>query len=114
MNFKDMVKADVKTVVFNVDEFGTEHMINGRLLPIIIDNDELLNRQAMKKLNDDGIFRAQILFYVSEELFGNRPPVKARLNLDGENYIVQDSKTDEGVHVIILEGVKANGRNTSY
>ena len=42
MTFKEQVKADIDNVFFNTDEFAETVVIDGKPVPIILDNDSLL------------------------------------------------------------------------
>ncbi|MFR2108261.1 MAG: hypothetical protein ACLS41_11370 [Gallintestinimicrobium sp.] len=44
-DFKDMVQADIKEIFLNFDEFGEIHTINGEEVLIIVDENELTERE---------------------------------------------------------------------
>ena len=50
MGFKDMVEADRLNVFLNPDFFGETYHIEGKDIPIVIDNDELKARQGGQDL----------------------------------------------------------------
>ena len=40
MSFKELVEQDNRTVFMNLDEFADIHVINGKEIPCIIDNND--------------------------------------------------------------------------
>lgn len=112
-SFKSMVREDNTRVFINVDELGEPHIIkiNGKekVIPLIIDNDELLRRQSQKSIHDDGIFRAQVLLYGKGSDLEVLPDVESLFVLDGKKYRVYDAKDDDGIFVIILERYASRG-----
>ena len=45
MSFKELVEQDNKTVFMNLDEFADTHVIGGKEMPCIIDNNEMIDRE---------------------------------------------------------------------
>ena len=50
MGFKDMVAADNLAVFLDVETFGEIYRIEGREIPIVLDTDELKERQGGQDL----------------------------------------------------------------
>ena len=73
MNFKDIIKADVKDVFLNTEEFSDMHIVNGVPMAVQIDDIEQIEREKRYNQNMDGIFVSQKLIYVSAEEWGNSP-----------------------------------------
>lgn len=103
MTFKDIIAQDVHTVFLNTDEFAGEHRINGKFMPVQVDENELLERdKSGAGAHSDGLYKSRRLIYVAKSDFGSRPAVGALLNLDGKQYRVVDCRDEAGVLSIEL------------
>ena len=58
--FKDGVAADLLGVFINLDEFGEIYRVEGKEIPIVVDNDELKDRQGGQDL---AVAESATLFY---------------------------------------------------
>lgn len=109
MGFKDIAYNDISTVFLNPEEFGEEHVVDGRAMNIVMDNVEIIERS--KKQSEagriDGVFKRELLFYVSRSDFGPMPAQGRILTLDGRKYIVSDSVEEGGVYSITIGAVKS-------
>jgi len=102
-SFKELLRSDIKTVFLNPDEFGEEHMVNGKKMNIIIDDNELTEREKRIKINTDGIYKKQTLIFVSALDYGPLPRVGSPVIIDGITFIVTDSMNEAGIYSIHLE-----------
>ena len=107
LTFKELLRQDVKTVFLNPAEFGEEHAVNGKPMMIIIDDNELTEREKRMKSNMDGIYKKQTLVYVSALDFGPLPGVGKPVKIDGATFIVTDSLNEGGVYSLHLEANKS-------
>lgn len=107
MNFKEIIKNDVRQVFMNTDEFSETHTINGKEMPVQIDSNEQIEREKRMNQNMDGIYKNQKLIYVSAEDFGALPKQGAMLNMDGRMYKVEDAIHEDGVYSITLGANRA-------
>lgn len=105
--FKDIIAADVSGVFLNVDEFSDIHKVNGREMPVQIDNNEQIEREKRVNQSMDGIYTNQKLIYVSAKDFGALPKQGAVLKLDGSIYRVVDAIDEYGVFSITIEANRA-------
>lgn len=101
------MRQDVKTVFFNPLEFGEEHTINGKQMLILIDDNELSEREKRIKSHMDGIYKKQTLIYVSAIDYGPLPGVGKPVIIDGVTFIVTDSLNEGGMYSIHLEANKS-------
>lgn len=99
MGFKDMVAADRLTVFLNVDEFGVEARVEGKLIRIVIDDDMLKQRQGSQEL---AIAESQTLFYARTEDLPRRIAPGGSLNINGRERIVDDYREDMGIATVVL------------
>lgn len=106
--FKDILKSDIENVFLNQNEFAEEHLVDGVSMKIIIDNNEMLEREKRyKKALEDGISQKQVLFYVSAAEFGRLPKIGRILMLDKRSYRVTDAIREGSVYSILLEANKS-------
>ena len=103
ITFKEILRQDVKSTFFNPLEFGEEHIVNGKKMLIIIDDNELTEREKRIRLHIDGMYRKQTLIYVSALDYGPLPGVGKSVKIDGTTFIVTDSLNESGVYSIHLE-----------
>lgn len=110
MSFKELVEQDNRTVFMNLDEFADIHVINGKEMPCIIDNNEMIDRekryQYKRSLYADGVYLKEVLLYVKAEDFGPLPAVGRSLTLDKKSYIISDAIDEGGIYSISLEANK--------
>jgi len=43
--FKEQVANDIYNVFLNLDEFAEEHLIEGKTIPVVIDDDDLTEKK---------------------------------------------------------------------
>ena len=101
--FKDLLQQDVKKVFMNNEEFSEEHIIDDEIMDVIVDSNELIEREKNQKDNMDGVYKKRILIYVKKSQFGSPPKFGSILNLDGKNYTVCDVADECGIYSITLE-----------
>lgn len=97
--FKDMVKADRIEIFLNIDEFGEIHTVEGNPIQIVIDNDELKERQSGQ---DIAIAESSTLFYARTEDLPRRRPAGESMNIDGRECLIDDWQEDMGMSTIVL------------
>lgn len=103
MTFKEQLQADLDSVFFNENEFAEEHDFNGDIVPVIMDNDELLKLELRKEVDTDGIFSGKIMFFVQDKLLSFEPFTEQYVTFDGKPYTVTDVKHDNGVYTVVIE-----------
>lgn len=97
--FKDMVEADIYGVFLNIDEFGEIYRVEGREIPIVVDNDELKERQGGEEL---AVAESATLFYAKVTDLPPRRPAGENLNINGRECLVDDWQEDMGVATVVL------------
>lgn len=103
MTFKEQIRADISAVFMNTDEFAALHDINGKKIPVLVDNNELIERSKKAKSDMDGVNVKTTLIFVKARDFGALPPVGYALKLDGVMFRVTDATNEDGVYSIHLE-----------
>lgn len=113
MTFKDVIKKDIRNVFMNFEEFGELHKLNGKECLVIIDENELTERE--KKIKNSGemngvkgrLYRKQLLFYIAAENFGKLPAPGKQLNFDGKEYIITEADDEGGIYSVSLEAIRS-------
>ena len=108
--FKDIIRADNSAAFLNPEEFGEAHLIGGRWMNIIIDGNEMIEREKRQSGLQNyrqGIYTKQVLFYVLADDFGPLPSVGRVLSLDREPYLITDAVDENGIYSISLEAVRS-------
>ena len=103
LTFKEALRQDVKQVFLNPSEFGEEHTVNGKRMLIIIDDNELTEREKRMQSHMDGLYKKQTLIYVSALDYGPLPGPGKPVMIDGTHFIVTDSLNEGGVYSLHLE-----------
>ena len=99
MAFKDMVAADIAATFLNEAFFAEPYRIEGKTILIVIDEDELKERQGGQDL---AVAESATLFHASS---ADLPPRKApgsSLNVNGRECIIDDWKESMGIATIAL------------
>ncbi|MBO5953359.1 MAG: sugar ABC transporter ATP-binding protein [Oscillospiraceae bacterium] len=99
MGFKDMVAADIAATFLDSNFFGEPYRIEGKTVLIVIDNDQLKERQGGQDL---AVAESATLFHASA---ADLPPRKApgsSLNVNGRECLIDDWTEAMGVATIAL------------
>lgn len=109
MGFKDIVSSDLEKIFLNQDEFADYHTINGKTMVVLVDDNEMIEREKRVPMRDvmDGTYSRTLMLYVASNVFGPLPAVGRLLNLDGKNYHIVDAVDENGIYSISLKAVRA-------
>lgn len=106
--FKEIVKEDIKNIFLNFDEFGEYHLIGKRSFLVIVDENELTEREKRIKGDDlKGLHTKQLLFYIQGSDFGPLPSPNSIIEFDGKKYRITDAENEMGIYSISMEAIKA-------
>ena len=106
-SFKECIAADVFSVFLNKLEFADTHTVNGKKMTVLVDENELLERDKGKLgVQQTGLYKSRRLIYVARPDFGSRPAIGAVLTLDGRAYRIADCTAEDGILAIELEAAK--------
>lgn len=99
MGFKDMVANDLSSVFLDIKTFGEMYRVEGKSIPIVLDSDELKERQGGQDL---AVAESATLFYART---ADLPPRKApgsNLNINGRECIIDSWSEDMGISTVVL------------
>ena len=99
MGFKEMVAADLAATFLDLDTFGTLYRVEGKEIPIMLDNDELKERQGGQDL---AVAESGTLFYARSVDLPPRRPAGSCLKINGRECIVDAWSEDMGMATIVL------------
>ena len=99
MGFKEMVAADMVATFLDLDTFGEIYRVEGKDIPIMLDNDELKERQGGQDL---AVAESGTLFYARSEDLPARRTAGQSLNVNGRECIVDAWSEDMGMATIVL------------
>jgi hypothetical protein len=97
MDFKDAAAADVDNVFFETKEFADTVLIDGRSVPIILDNDAL---QGMSELYAKGLSEGEQFIFIKEKDMHRLPQVGEELEKDGKEWYIRHAVSEMGVFAI--------------
>lgn len=100
--FKDILQAD-RSVFINPKEFGEIHFLDGKEMDVLVDDNEIIEREKKMKSDMDGVFVKQKLIYVKSDDFGSEPARGRQIVLDGRPYRVLDVTVEDGIYAILME-----------
>ena len=98
MTFKDEIANDLKNVFLDIDEFAETHLVEGKEIKCVIDNDSLKNRQGSAEI---GIDESTLLLFAQVEDLPKRQK-GGLLNVDHKEYMIDDWKVNFGMAEIVL------------
>lgn len=109
LTFKELLAADISNVFLNLNEFAEIRLINGKKMAVMVDDNELLERDKATALGAQlaGTYKARRLIYVSKEEFGPRPAQDALLTMGTKEYRVKSCTEETGILAIELEAVRS-------
>lgn len=103
-SFKDQLEKDFDSTFFNMNEFAELHNIDGKEVPVVVDNDTLLALNLGKNADSDGIFEDAKLFFILKKYLDSEPVIGQIMDFDGESYPIGNILEDFGGYTIILRG----------
>ena len=103
MGFKEQLQEDLNTVFFNLAEFAEMHVINGKEVPVVIDNDKLAELYIGRDIHTEQLFTDATMFYVRRDDLEFEPVPDQYLEFDGRGCMVTDVKIDDGTYTVVLE-----------
>lgn len=102
-SFKELVQKDVGDVFLRLDEFGDTRIIDGKEMTVLVDDNEIIEREKKMKSNMDGVYVRQKLIYVKADEFGSLPAIGRAIMFDGKRYLVLEAVDEQGVYSITME-----------
>lgn len=106
LSFRQMLRADARKVFLNVREFAGRHVVDGRPVRAILDEQcAPLDGGAADGFGDIaglGLLRADCVLYVAAGKIA-RPQPEQRLTVDGRFFMIVDAAEQDGLLRISLQ-----------
>jgi hypothetical protein len=99
VTFKERVQQDLDAVFLNLDEFAETHRIEGKEIPVVMNNDEL---NTLKKGQILGLVEADVVIFAKEDDLPHDLDPGRLLNVDGRELIVVKSYRHMGLAEVAL------------
>ena len=100
LNFKQQMDKDLE-IFMNPDEFGENHIINGKTKLIVMANDELLDNA---KNTIEGIITGDFLYYIKKEESEDLELIpESYQNFDGYSCLVVSCVDVNGLYKVVLQ-----------
>lgn len=99
MGFKDMVARDRCAIFLNPEFFGVRAEVEGAVITIVLDNDELKERQGGQDL---AVADSNTLFYARAEDLPPRRAPGSVLNVNGRECTIDSWQEDMGMATVVL------------
>ena len=101
-NFKEQLEKDFDSTFFSLNEFAENHLIDDVEMPVVIDNDMIINLFLGKSVDTDGIFTDDKVFFVQKKYLGYEPVAGQHMKFDAQMYPVKSVFEDIGGYTIVL------------
>ena len=102
-NIKGIMDDDIRSTFMDIEEFADVHVVNGKEMSVLVDDNEIVEREKKEKTRMDGIWVKQKLIYVMAGEFGALPAAGRAILFDGKTYIVQEAVDEQGIYSILME-----------
>jgi len=97
MGFKEIIANDVDAVFFNESEFAEEAIIDGKPVPIIMDNDALNGKSDVYAA---GLAEGEQLLFIKEKDLFRLPQLGEQITINDKQWYVRHAISNMGVYEI--------------
>jgi hypothetical protein len=97
MDFKDAVAADIDNVFFETGEFAENAIIDGKSVPIILDDDALQGKSDVYAM---GLAEGERLIFIKEKDLHRLPQPGEQMTIGDKQWYVRHSLSNMGVYEI--------------
>ena len=101
--FKDAVSRDAEMVFVNIDEFADKHVINGREVVCVVDENVIDDVKWTLNNPVEGVFDHTFTIYIRTGVLERCPVENEILRLDGKICLVRKVSDEMGLLVISAE-----------
>ena len=105
MSLKEQIASDIDSVFFKTDEFAETVVIDGKDVPIILDNDAL---DGMSDVYAMGLAEGEQFIFIREVDMNRLPQPGEQLTKDGRQWYIRHAVSNMGVFALRI------GRERAY
>ena len=98
MTFKDEIANDINNVFLSEDEFAEMHLVEGKNIPCVLDDEALKTRQGSAEI---GVDESTLLLFAHVNDLPKRKK-GGLLNIDHKEYMIDDWKVNFGMAEVVL------------
>ena len=98
MALKDEIMNDINNVFLDFNDFAEEHIVNGKKILCVVDEDSLKTRQGSAEI---GIDESTLLLFAKVTDLPKKK-IGGLLNVDNKQYMIDDWKVNFGMAEIVL------------
>ena len=99
---RKMVQEDIENVFLDLDMFGEEHMVAGKMRTIILDDVENLRRNEQAQ-DPEALHNRRRMFYIAAKEFKKMPNAGMMIELDRKPYKIVRVEEEGGILAITIE-----------
>lgn len=99
MSLKDQIAQDNQTLFFNLEEFGSQHVLEGRTIPALLDVDQAQAGRFAAAFGDLGFCT---LYARESDLEGLALREGKELTLDRKLYLIRQVSHEDGIVLLTL------------
>lgn len=110
MTFQEMLKTDLDDVFFNVEEFASEHQIDGKTLTVILQEDNYSGAktrygESRGNINpkETAVNKNTLTLRIREADVQRKITAGAMIDVDGKKMFISDVKHPPGVYILTIE-----------
>lgn len=111
MDFKEAYQEDIDQTFFDMEEFASAHVIDGKECEVVLTNlsktDAKMTCGLMKATinpKETAINKLSYTLYIRDKDMRKKVTTNAVINLDGKNYFVQSVDHADGIYKLIIGG----------
>lgn len=110
MNFRDAYQDDLETTFFDLDDFASEHMIDGKPMVVVLETVDFQEakavhgaRKSAMNPKENAINRESFALYIKDsDAARKKYTVNARIQVDGQDMFIYDVKQMEGIRRLVV------------
>lgn len=99
--FKELIKHDICDVFMNSDEFSETANVDGKIVHIIYDKNELNDRKPAGTA--DGLYTGLMLVYIPVCEYGPAPAINKIITINGKQHKIRDCVNEDGIYSMTIE-----------
>jgi hypothetical protein len=105
MDFKDAMAADIDNVFFGGNEFAEHEIIDGKSVPIILDDDALQGKSEVYAM---GLAEGERLIFIKEKDMYRLPQPGDQMTIGDKQWYVRHSLSNQGVFELRIGQERGN------
>lgn len=110
MTFQEMLKTDLDDVFFDAEEFASEHQIDGKMLTVILQEENYGNAktrygESRGNINpkETAINKNTLTLRIRESDVKRKLTSGAMIDVDGKKMFISDVKHPTGMYILTIE-----------